>query len=79
MAQLSRSAYVRNLVHIACSQDQLRRGAQGRFDPFAQPFGDCPEFARTTVRNEFDLHLGFERCNRLQPIGCKSARTILWL
>ena len=36
-ALLSPPANVRNLVHTACPYDQMRRGAQGRFDPFAAP------------------------------------------
>jgi hypothetical protein len=40
LAQLSRFAYVRNLVHTDRSEDQPRRGASGRFDAFAEPPGE---------------------------------------
>ncbi len=37
---LAHSAYVRNPVHTGCSQDQPRRGAQGRLDTFAACLGN---------------------------------------
>ena len=41
MAQLSRSAYVRNLVHSPFI-GPTAKGAQGRFDPFAVPSATGP-------------------------------------
>jgi hypothetical protein len=49
MAQLLRSANVRNLMHTACSQDQPRKCAQGRFDSFAKPFANDRCLLRAVV------------------------------
>jgi hypothetical protein len=54
MSQLSGSVYVRNLVHTACSRDQPRRGAQGRFDAFAKPSANEASVSKTVLFSEPD-------------------------
>ena len=81
--QLFASAYVRNLAHTACSSDRPRRGAQGRFDPFAKPAANdwslriTGQPKRTPARSPLDL--GEQIANTWAwtiAIACRATR--LW-